>query len=131
AAKQHVDQSTRKKSKEAQQQACYTVQRRLEQGLNDPSRRAAEMSRRARQHPEIDAAFQDAYQQLLRQLQAVRDSLNEHNIPQVTEDLAETERQLAWMQQRTERLAQPDRSLQQQVARALQQLQTAQQALEG
>ncbi len=128
---QDVDQETINKLNEAQQQAFDTVQRRLEQELNDLSRLAAEMSRRARQHPEIDAAFQDAYQQLLRQLQAVRDSLNEHNIPQVTEDLAETERQLAWMQQRTERLAQPDRSLQQQVARALQQLQAAQQALEG
>jgi DNA repair exonuclease SbcCD ATPase subunit len=75
--------------------------------------------------------LQDAYQQLLRQLQAVRKSLNEHDIPQVSEDLTETERQLAWMQQRAERLTPLDRSLQQQVAQALQQLQAAQQALDS
>ena len=128
---QDIDQETLHKLNEAQQQALDTVQRRFEQELHDLSRLAAEISRRARQHPEIDAALQDAYQQLLRQLDAVRKSLNEHDIQQMTEDLAETERQLAWMQQRTERLAQPDRSLQQQVARALQQLQAAQQALDG
>jgi len=128
---QDIDQETLHRLNEAQQQAFAAAQRRLERELDDLARLAAEMSRRARQHPEIDAAFQDAYQQLLRQLQAARKSLNEHDIPQVTADLAETERQLSWMQQRTERLAQPDRSLQQQVARALQQLQAAQQALEG
>jgi len=128
---QDIDQEALRKLNEAQQQAFDAVQRRFEQELNELQRLAAEMSRRARQHPELDAAFQEAYQQLLRQLHAVRKSLKEHDMPQVTEDLAEAQRQLAWMQQRSERLAQPDRSLQQQIARALQQLQAAQQALEG
>ena len=128
---QDIDRETLRKLNEAQQQAFDTVQRRLEQELQDLSRLAMEMSWRARQHPEIDAAWQDAYQQLLRQLDAVRKSLNEHDMQQMTADLAEAERQLAWMQQRTERLAQPDRGLQQQIARALQQLQAAQQALHG
>ena len=128
---QEVDQETLRKLNEAQQQAFDAVQQRFEQELNDLSRLAAEMARRARQHPELDAAFQDAYQQLLRQLHAVRKSLKEHDMPQVSEDLAEAERQLSWMQQRTERLAQPDRHLQQQIARAQQQLQSARQALQG
>src|SRR5262249_45212619 len=129
---QEVDQEALRKLNEAQQQAFDAVQRRLEQELDDLARLAAEMSRRTRQQrpDSLDMAFQDAYQQLLRQLQAVRKSLNEHDIPQATEDLAETARQLAWMQQRAERLAQPDRGLQQQVAQALQQLQAAQQALD-
>jgi hypothetical protein len=128
---QDVDQESLRQLNEAQQQAFETVQQRFEQELNDLARLAAEMARRARQHPELDAAFQEAYQQLLRQLHAVRKSLQEHDMPQVTQDLAEAARQMAWMQQRAERLTQPDRSLQQQIARALQQLQTARQALEG
>ena len=128
-ATQDVDQEALNQLNQAQQQAFDTMQRRFEQELNELSRLAGEMSRRARQHPDLDTAFQDAYQQLLRQLQAVRKSLQEHELPQVTEDLAEAERQLAWMRQRAERLAQPDRALQQQIARAQQHMQAAQQAL--
>jgi len=128
---QDIDQETLNQLNEAQQQAFDTVQQRFEQELNDLSRLAGEMLRRTRQHPELDAAFQDAYQQLLRQLHAVRNSLKEHELPQVTEDLAEARRQLAWMQQRAERLTQPDRTLQQQIARAQQHVQAAQQALNG
>jgi len=128
---QDIDQETLNQLNEAQQQTFDTVQRRFEQELNDLARLAGEMSRRARQHPELDASFQDAYQQLLRQLHAVRKSLQEHELPQVTEDLAEAERQLAWMRQRAERLGQPDRALQQQIGRAQQHLQAAQQALDG
>ena len=130
-ATQDVDQETLNQLNQAQQQAFDTIQRRFEQELNELSRLAGEMSRRARQHPELDTAFQDAYQQLLRQLQAVRKSLQEHELPQVTDDLAEAERQLAWMRQRAERLAQPDRALQQQIARAQQHMQAAQQALKS
>ncbi len=128
---QDIDQESLNRLNEAQQQAFDTVQRRFEQELNDLARLAGEMLRRARQHPELDTAFQDAYQQLLRQLHAVRKSLQEHELPQVTEDLAEAERQLAWMRQRAERLSQPDRMLQQQIARAQQHVQAAQQALDG
>jgi hypothetical protein len=128
---QDIDQESLNRLNEAQQQAFDTVQRRFEQELNDLARLAGEMVRRARQHSELDTAFQDAYQQLLRQLHAVRKSLQEHELPQVTEDLAEAERQLAWMRQRAERLSQPDRMLQQQIARAQQHVHAAQQALEG
>lgn len=128
---QDIDQETLRQLNQAQQRAFETVQRRFEQELDELSRLAAEMARRARQHPDIDAAFQDAYQQLLRQLHAARRSLKERDMPQVTADLREAERQLSWMQQRTERLAQPDRQLQQQSARAQQQLQQARQALQG
>jgi hypothetical protein len=128
---QDIDQESLRQLNEAQQQAFDTVQRRFEQELNDLARLAGEMLRRARQHPELDTAFQDAYQQLLRQLHAVRKGLQEHELPQVTEDLAEAERQLAWMRQRAERLSQPDRTLQQQIARARQHMQAAQQALDS
>jgi Domain of unknown function (DUF4175) len=128
---QDIDQETLNQLNAAQQQAFDTVQRRFEQELNDLARLAGEMLRRARQRPELDTAFQDSYQQLLRQLHAVRKSLQEHELPQVSEDLAEAERQLAWMRQRAERLGQPDRTLQQQIARAQQHLQAAQQALDG
>jgi uncharacterized protein DUF4175 len=128
---QDIDQESLHQLNAAQQQAFDTVQRRFEQELNDLARLAGEMLRRARQHPELDTAFQDAYQQLLRQLQAVRQGLQEHELPQVTEDLAEAERQLAWMRQRAERLSQPDRALQQQIARARQHMQAAQQALDS
>jgi DNA repair ATPase RecN len=128
---QDIDQDTLNQLNEAQKQAFDTVQRRFEQELNDLARLAGEMSRRARQHPELDTAFQDAYQQFLRQLHAVRKSLQDHELPQVAEDLAEAERQLAWMRQRAERLGQPDRTLQQQSARAQQHLQAMQQALDG
>ena len=128
---QDIDQESLHQLNQAQQQAFDAVQRRFEQELNDLARLAGEMLRRARQRPELDTAFQDAYQQLLRQLHAVRKSLQEHELPQVTEDLAEAERQLAWMRQRAERLGQPDRTLQQQIARAQQHLQAAQQALDG
>jgi hypothetical protein len=126
---QDIDQESLRALNEAQQQAFETVQRRFAQELNDLARLAGEMLRRARQHPELDTAFQDAYQQLLRQLHAVRKGLQEHELPQVTEDLAEAERQLAWMRQRAEGLSQPDRTLQQQIARARQHVQAAQQAL--
>jgi hypothetical protein len=128
---QDIDQESLRQLNEAQQQAFDTVQRRFEQELNDLARLAGEMWRRARQHPELDTAFQDAYQQLLRQLHAARQGLQEHELPQVTEDLAEAERQLAWMRQRAERLSQPDRALQQQIARARQHMQAAQQALDS
>src|SRR5215510_5605300 len=128
---QDIDQATLNQLNEAQRQAFDTVQRRFEQEINDLARLAGEIMRRSRQHPELDASFQDAYQQLLRQLHTVRQSLQEHELPQVNDDLAEAERQLTWMRQRAERLGQPDRTLQQQIARAQQHMQAAQQALDG
>ncbi|MGE3538466.1 MAG: DUF4175 family protein [Candidatus Tectimicrobiota bacterium] len=130
-ATQDIDQEALQKLNAAQEQAFEAVQRRFEQEMNELSRLAWDMSRRTRQHPEIDMAFQEAYQQFLRQLHTARKNLQERDIPQVTEDLAELERHMSWMQQRTERLSQPDHALQQQIARALQQLQAAQQALDG
>jgi DNA repair exonuclease SbcCD ATPase subunit len=128
---QDIDQATLDQLNAAQQQAFDAAQQRLDRELNELSRLAAEMLRRTRQHPELDLAFQEAYQQLLRQLHTVRKSLQERDVPQVAEDLAEAERQLSSMQQRNEQLVQPDRTLQQQIGRAQQHVQTAQQALQG
>lgn len=128
---QQIDQETLHRLNAAQEQAFDAMQQRFDQEMNELSRLAWEMSRRTRQSPDLDALFQDAYQQLLRQLHNARRNLKERDIPQVAEDLAELERQLTWMQQRAERAVQPDRALQQQIARGLQQLQEAQQALDG
>lgn len=128
---QDIDQESLRTLNEAQEQAFDAVQSRFDQEMNELSRLAWEMSRRTRQSPDLDAAFQEAYQQFLRQLHTARKNLQDRDIPQATDDLTELARQLSWMQQRAERGAQPDRALQQQIARALQQLQAAQQALDG
>ncbi|HEY7493488.1 MAG TPA: DUF4175 family protein, partial [Candidatus Tectomicrobia bacterium] len=61
---QHIDQDTMRQLNEAQQQAFEGVQQRLQQELNKLSKLTWELSRQARQHSNLDAAFQQAYQQL-------------------------------------------------------------------
>jgi hypothetical protein len=126
---QHIDQETMRELNTAQQRAFDALQQRFEQEISEISKLTWELSRRARQNPDLDASFQEAYQQVLRQLHAARRDLKGRDIPQVAKDLEEAERQLAWMQQRAERQAQADRSMPQQASRALQHLQAARRAL--
>ncbi len=128
---QDVDQQTLQQLNAAQQQAFEAVQRRLDQEMERLAKLAMDMLQRAGQHPELEAAFPDAYQQFFRQLQAMRTSLQERQVPQAMADLEEATQQLSGMQQQAARLAPSDRTLQQHMAQAQRHLQAAQQALGG
>jgi hypothetical protein len=119
---QQVDQATLRQLNEAQQQAFDAVQQRLQQELSKLSRLAWDMSRQARQHPNLDAAFQQAYQQLLKQLQTLRQNVEARDMPQAAQDLETAQRQMAWMQRQVERLEPADQGLHQQMAQALEAL---------
>lgn len=128
---QQIDQATLQELNQAQQKAFDIAQKRVEQELNELFKVTSELSRRARQNPEVDAAWQDTYQQALKQLHAARKNLQSHDIPQVRRDLEEAEMQMAGMQEQSERFARQDPGMQQQFGRARQHLQAAQQALEN
>lgn len=126
---QDVDQESLKQLNAAQEQAFEAVQQRIERELDEIARAAGDMLRRTRRSPDFDPALQDAYKQLMRQLHAIRKSLQERAVPQLSDDLAEAAQQLAVMQQRAAQSPSFDRSLQQQIARAQANLQAVQQAL--
>jgi hypothetical protein len=126
---QHIDQDTMRQLNEAQQHTFDAVQQRLQQELNKLSKLTWELSRQARQHPNLDAAFQQAYQQLLKHLQTLRQNVETRDMPQAATDLEAAQRQLAWMQRQVERLEQPDTVMQQQTAQALESLQAMRQQM--
>ena len=128
---QHIDQDTLRQLNEVQQQAFEAVQQRLQQELNKLSRLTWELSRQARQHPNLDAAFQQAYQQLLKHLQTLRQNVETRDMPQAATDLEAAQRQLAWMQRQVERLEQPDAVMQQQAAQALESLHAMRQQIDS
>jgi hypothetical protein len=127
---QQIDQAALQALNQAQQHAFEMAQKRVEQELNELFKVANELSRHARQHPEADAAVQDAYQQMVKQLHEARQNLQGRDVPQVLRALEEAERQVAGMQRQNERFVRPDAAMQQQSGRARQHLQEARQALQ-
>lgn len=128
---QEIDQEALRQLNEAQQKAFATLEQRLDRELQELSRLAWDLARQVRPQADMELPFQEAYQQLLRQLHALRKSLKDRDMPQVDAELTEAEQQLSWLQQRADRLAPADRGLPQQVQRALQHLNAARQALQN
>lgn len=128
---QKIDHDALQQLNRAQQQAFETVQQHLQRELNKLSRLSWELSRQARQHPSLDAGFQQAYQQLLKHLQELRQQFEAREIPQAMQELEAAQRQMAWMQRQIDALQQPDSSMQQQIAEALERLQASRQRIES
>jgi hypothetical protein len=128
---QHIDQEALRQLNNAQQQAFDAAQQRLQQELNKLTRLSWDLSRQTRQQANLDAAFQQAQQQLSKHLQTLRQHLDSRDMPQALQELEAAQRQLAWMQRRIEQLEQPDARLQQQAAEALEQLHAMRQQIDG
>ncbi|MEE8304271.1 MAG: DUF4175 family protein [Candidatus Tectomicrobia bacterium] len=127
---QQIDQETLQQLNQAQQRAFDTVLQHLQHDISRLSRLAWELSRQARQHPELAPDFQRTYQQLLKQLHALRKSFEARNIPKALQELEAAQQQLTWMQRQLERLPQPDSSMQQQTAEALERLHATRQRID-
>lgn len=128
---QDIDQQTVQQLNQAQQRTFEALQDRLQQDLNKLSKLAGDMSRQARQHPEIQAAFQQTYQEVLKQLQALRQQLEARDVPQAGKELEALQQQLAWMKRRTERLEHPDDAMQRQASQAVDLAEGIRQQLNG
>jgi hypothetical protein len=128
---QRLDQDALRQLNEAQQQVFDAVQQRLQQELNKLTQLSWELSRQARQHPQLDPAFQQVQQQLSKHLQSMRQHVDSRDMPQALQELEAAQRQLAWMQRRIDQLEQPDVRFQQRAAEALEHLQAMQQQIDG
>ncbi|GIX48354.1 MAG: hypothetical protein KatS3mg131_2565 [Candidatus Tectimicrobiota bacterium] len=72
---QRIDQQALQQLNQAQRQAYAETQRRLEAQLRALSQLAWDLVQQAQRHPELDAAFRQAYQQLLKQLHTLQRQL--------------------------------------------------------
>jgi hypothetical protein len=130
-ATQRLDHDALQRLNQAQEQAFEALQSQLAQELNELSKQAGDLSRQARQHPELNLRFQRAYRELLEQLRKLHKQVTDHNIPQARDSLEAAEQQLAWMQHQVEQLTSPDTDLQQQAARAQDHLQAVRRWMES
>jgi hypothetical protein len=128
---QEIDQQTVSQLNQAQQQAFEALQERMQQEINKLSKLAADMARQARHHPDVHAAFQQTTQELQKQLQALRQQVEDRDIPQASKELEGLQRQLSWMQRRAERLDRADDTLQRQAAQAVETAQALRKQLDG
>ncbi len=128
---QSLDQEALQQLNRAQQEAFEAMQRDLERELAELQREMAALSQRARQHPELGTGFQRAYREAQRRLSELRQSLQNHDMPQSRDALAGAQRQADWMQRRIEQLQAQDQQLQQQAAQAQDRLSALQQRLGG
>ena len=128
---QRLDHDALQRLNEAQQQAFEALQSQLGQEISELSEQAGALSRRARQHPELNLRFQRAYRELLEKLRKLKKQVTDHDIPQARDSLEAAERQLSWMQQQVEQLKAPDTTLQQQAAQAQDHLQAARRLMES
>jgi hypothetical protein len=128
---QEVDKQALQQLNQAQQQAFDTLQDRLQNDLNRLSKLAGDMARQARQHPDVNAPFQQSAQEVQKQIQNFRQPLEARDMPQAGNELDALQRQLSWMQRRAERLDRPDETLQRQAAQAVETVQAMQQQIDG
>jgi hypothetical protein len=128
---QEIDQDTLRQLNQAQQQAFETLQGRMQQEINKLSKLAWDMGRQARQHPDINAAFQQTTQELQKQLQTLRQQIEARDMPQANKELDALQRQLAWMQRRAERLDRTDEMLQRQAAQSMEAAQALRKQLDS
>ena len=68
----------------------------------------AALSRRARQHPELETDFQRAYRDVQNNSRAIAQHLHQHDMPQSQEALDNAQRQMDWMQQQIEPVTSSD-----------------------
>ncbi|MEE8291695.1 MAG: DUF4175 family protein, partial [Candidatus Tectomicrobia bacterium] len=120
---QQLDQAAVQQLNQAQRRALETTRTYIERELSMLSKLAWELSRQARQHPELSGTFQRAQQQLLQRLQALRKNFAAHDLPQALKDLEAAQRQLAWMQRRAAGLEPADEAMQQHASQAIERLQ--------
>jgi len=128
---QSLDQEALQQLNRAQQEAFEAMQRDLERELGELSKQMAALSRRARQHPELDTDFQRAYLDVQQRLSQLRQHLQNHDMPQSQDALAGAQRQMDWMQQRVEQLQSQDQQLEQHATQAQHRLNALRQRMEG
>jgi hypothetical protein len=124
-----IDQQALRQLNQAQRRAFDAMRQRLQRSLSELSKLSWELSRQARQHPELAPGFQQAYQELLKRLHALRRNFEARDMPRAVQDLEAAQRQLAWMQRQLDSLPRPDRIMQQRVAEALERLRTVRQRI--
>jgi DNA repair exonuclease SbcCD ATPase subunit len=127
---QGIDHDALRQLNQAQQRAFEAAQQYLHQELSKLTRLSWELSRQARQHPELTLGFQQAYRELLQRAQELRRHFNARNMPQAMQELEAAQRQMTWMAQQIARLPQPDSAMQQQASRAMERLQAIRQRID-
>ncbi|MGQ4809446.1 hypothetical protein NKDENANG_02863 [Candidatus Entotheonellaceae bacterium PAL068K] len=127
---QEIDQEALRQLNQSQQRAFDRLHPALQQDMSQLTKLARELSRQARQHPKLAQAFQRAYPQLLKHLQALRQNFAARDMPQARQDLEAAQRQLTWMQRQLAHLPQPDKAMQQRIAETLAHLQAARQRID-
>ena len=128
---QTVDHEALQRLNQAQQEAFNDMLAQLQREFSDLSRRVDDLSRRARQHPELETDFQRAYRDVSKRLHAMRNHLDQYDLPQARDALESAQRQFDWMHGRVERLLTPDADMQMQSAQVQEHLRAIQRQMDN
>jgi hypothetical protein len=119
---QTIDHEALQRLNQTQQDAFNAMLKQLEREFSDLSTLVDDLSRRARQHPELGTDFQRAYRDVSKHLHGMRNHLDQHDLPQAREALESAQRQFDWMRGRVARLLTPDAAMQAQIGQGQERL---------